>query len=164
MRIRLAQRGDTLVEVMIAMAVITSVLGAAFVSANRSLQASRAAQERGEATRVAESEAEQIKVLAKDAANGMFDSSQIYCIAFSGPNANMKQTFGGYDPFAVAVTLQTDNFSAYPSGCKQSFYNAAIKYTPPSPAGSLNDTFTIQVRWNRVGQQNDEVKMVYRLH
>ena len=45
----LSERGDTLVEVLIAIAVVSLILGGAFVTTNKNLQATREAQERGNA-------------------------------------------------------------------------------------------------------------------
>lgn len=144
----LSQRGDTLVEVLIAMAVVSSVLGAAYVSANRSLQASRASQERGEAIRIIESQAEQVKVFSSSSGGGgMFDIFNTFCIAMNGPNEGNKKVISGSTP-----------------ECSQGFYQTSITYTAPSPAGSLNDYFTIRVQWNRVGGGIDEATNVYRLH
>ncbi len=54
--------GDTIVEVLVAMAVVSLVLAGAYVSANRSTKATRTAQERGEALKLAEAQVEQIKI------------------------------------------------------------------------------------------------------
>lgn len=58
------QRGDTIVEVMLAMAVIGMVLGVAYGIANRSVTIGRSAQERSEALKIAESQLELIKEYA----------------------------------------------------------------------------------------------------
>jgi Tfp pilus assembly protein PilV len=55
-----SQTGDTIVEVLLSIAVLSSVLGGAFVSANHSLKSTRAAQERGEALKLVESQVEQL--------------------------------------------------------------------------------------------------------
>jgi type II secretory pathway pseudopilin PulG len=161
---KLTQTGDTILEAMVAIAAVSAVLAAAYVSSNRSLQASHQSQERGEATRIAESQAEQLKVLARDDTSGVFDSTSAYCVAFTGPNADKKHSFGSMGPFAVPTTLENDNFASYPTECKFSNYNVAIKYDPPVPADRLNDSFTVLVRWTRLGGENDEIQMKYRLH
>lgn len=55
------QRGDTIVEVLLAMAVVGMVLGVAFGIANRSVAVGRSAQERSEALKYAETQVELIK-------------------------------------------------------------------------------------------------------
>ncbi len=54
--------GDTIVEVLIAIAVVSLVLGGAFTSTRKSANATRTAQEQGEALKLAESQVEQIKI------------------------------------------------------------------------------------------------------
>lgn len=63
----LGSRGDTIVEVLIAIAVVSGVLGGAYVSASRSLNGSRQSQERGEALKLAEGQLERIKAATTSA-------------------------------------------------------------------------------------------------
>lgn len=63
--VRLKQTGDTIVEVLIAILVISSVLGGAYTSANSSSNSNRQAQERGEALKLAEEQVEKIKALVE---------------------------------------------------------------------------------------------------
>jgi prepilin-type N-terminal cleavage/methylation domain-containing protein len=59
---KLTNRGDTIVEVLVAIAIVSSVLAGAYASANRSSKVTRTAQERGEALKLAESQIEQVKI------------------------------------------------------------------------------------------------------
>ncbi len=59
--IRKQQRGDTLVEVLLAIAVAGSVLGIAFSTMNRNIVSTRAAQERTEAAKYAQGQLESLK-------------------------------------------------------------------------------------------------------
>lgn len=77
-----SNRGDTIVEVLIAIAVVSLVLAGAFVSSNRSLKATRTAQERGEALKLAESQVEQIKLAADNKTLDVFGVSN-FCIGAS---------------------------------------------------------------------------------
>jgi prepilin-type N-terminal cleavage/methylation domain-containing protein len=74
------ERGDTIVEVLIAIAVISLVLGGAYVTTNRSLQATRAAQERSIALKLAESQLERIKGLAASDPPALFGAPSPFCI------------------------------------------------------------------------------------
>lgn len=66
MRLKLRnRRGDTIVEVLIATAIVSLTLTGAYASANRSANATRTAQERGEALKWAETQVEQIKANAQ---------------------------------------------------------------------------------------------------
>jgi type II secretory pathway pseudopilin PulG len=57
-------RGDTIIEVMFAMAIIGVVLAAAYATASRNLQTSQFAKERTQASKIAEGQLEQLKTLA----------------------------------------------------------------------------------------------------
>lgn len=56
------ERGDTIVEVMFAIAVLGSVLGTAYVVIGRNVKTNQASQERSAAVKVAESQLERLKV------------------------------------------------------------------------------------------------------
>ena len=65
-------RGDTIVEVLIAIAIVSLTLTGAYASVNRSSNATRTAQERGEALKWAESQVEQIKASKNLPGTGSF--------------------------------------------------------------------------------------------
>ena len=74
-RHRLSEAGDTIVEVLIAIGVMTMVMSGAFVTANRSLQGTREAEERQGGLKLAEAQLEQIKYLASTDPNALFGTS-----------------------------------------------------------------------------------------
>jgi prepilin-type N-terminal cleavage/methylation domain-containing protein len=61
---RQGQRGDTIVEVMIVLAVLGSAIGISYATANRSLLNARQAQESSRATVIAQAQVEQLRALA----------------------------------------------------------------------------------------------------
>ncbi len=75
------ERGDTIVEVLIAIAVVSLVLAGAYVTTNHSLQATRAAQERAVALKLAESQIERIKGLAVSDSASLFGGVTPFCIS-----------------------------------------------------------------------------------
>ena len=74
-----SQRGDTLVEVLLAMVVIGLVLGGAFSLANRAQRTGLAAQERTKALKIAESQLELTKAYLKNGASNVGAHSE-FCI------------------------------------------------------------------------------------
>lgn len=78
----LKQRGDTIVEVMLCLAIMGAALALAYGIATRSLTQVREAQERGEALKLAEEQAERIKQSIAINPNIIFDGSSIrsFCI------------------------------------------------------------------------------------
>lgn len=79
------QAGDTIVEVMLCIAIIGGVLAGAFVANNRNVRINAAAQERGEALKVTESQIEKLKSAKITAAPGInLLSGGPYCIDDTG--------------------------------------------------------------------------------
>jgi prepilin-type N-terminal cleavage/methylation domain-containing protein len=60
---RSRERGDTLVEVLVAIVIVATVIGGAYAVSNRSLQSTRGAQERSTALKLGEAQLEQLKSL-----------------------------------------------------------------------------------------------------
>ena len=153
--IRLKQAGDTIVEVLIAIAVVSSVLAGAYVSSNKALQQSRQSQERGEALKYAEAQVEQLKDAAATVPS-TFTVSGAFCYL-----AGARKSLAG----TPAATADADvlTTAVYPNNCRQgttTFYYTVIQ------RASDNSTFTITVRWDPVTTvfRRDEVRIVYRLH
>jgi prepilin-type N-terminal cleavage/methylation domain-containing protein len=117
------QRGDTIVEVLIVIAVISLVLGGAYVTTNKSLLATRSAQERGNALKLAETQIEQIKgltatnptVLYGPSAPSPFCISKATNLPVSASNAACMVGLSG-DPttsvplFRLSVTRNNNDF------------------------------------------------------
>ncbi|HSX31884.1 MAG TPA: hypothetical protein VLF43_01360 [Candidatus Saccharimonadales bacterium] len=149
------ERGDTIVEVLISIAVVTMVLGGAYVTTNRSLLNTRGAQERGTALKLAESQLEQLKsVIAvtpeKIFGGGGFTPPVHFCIT------------GGVTVYDSTVTPGNANckvdVNGAPAGANvQPAYSLAI-------TRSGND-FTIDESWLNVGGKvTDQLQLVYRIY
>lgn len=151
MRLKRSISGDTIVEVMLAIAVTSAVLAGAFVAVNRSLKAARSAQERGEAIKVAEAQIERLKYLSVEGDNAAtLLSNGPYCI-----NSALE----------VITVTDVSNGEADPVGCKSSGrYVASI-----TRSGTVHE---IRVLWENVTGSNtvasypgfDEIKMYYRVY
>lgn len=146
-KMRLPERGDTIVEVLIAIAVISLILGGAFVMTNRSLQGTRDAQERVNATKLVEGQVEQIKNLATTNGPALFGASTpgTYCIS------------------AGAVTVSTDgactvdmNGTQAPAGLEPRYQLTIVR---------SGNTFTARAAWTNVrGDKQNNVEMKYRAY
>lgn len=150
MRIRnlrcLSERGDSIVEVLIAIAVISLVMGGAFVMTNRSLQGSRDGQERVNAAKLVETQVEQIKNLASTNPNALFAVSvpASYCITSAG-----------------AVVASTNaaclvNISGTPTTAQPAFRLTITR---------SGNTFTVRNVWTSIrGNVQNNVEMKYRAY
>lgn len=159
-RIQHQQRGDTIVEVLIAIAVLGTVLAGAFAVANRSYAVGISAQERTEAVKIAESQLELLRLASEqtnspvlaDTAGELFcinpTASSLGRVTFSGP---VEDTNGTVDPIT------------YDSACEfgtSSRYKVSIEQT-----GAENEIYSVRVRWESVlGGVIDEVNHVYRTY
>ena len=151
--IKLHNRGDTIVEVLIAMAVAGSVLGAALATMNRNLSLTRDAQERTEASKIAQGQIEVLKATI-DAGTPVIPS------ALNTPFCLLNN--GGTPPFSFSggipnVNPNVDNFTNYPSTCKNGLYNYVI-------VQESTKKYKIYVRWEAIrGGTNNQVTMVYKV-
>lgn len=131
---RLNQVGDTIVEVMIAVVVLSLTIGGAYGIATRSLRAGRQAQERGEALKLAESQLENIKAQATQPGTTIFTTSN-FCFDTSG---------------AVKT-----------AGCTFNLYTVSITH---SPLANNVHQFDVSVQWPSINLNgNDQLIMHYRV-
>lgn len=148
------QAGDTIVEVLIAIAALAAVLGGAYATVSRAQQATQSAQERAEATKQVESQLEALKSILL-AGTKTQPATGAFCI-----NNALSDfvTISPTNPFSN--TLDNDTFP-YTGECgnRGGHYNVAISFNSAS-----NDTYTIMARWDRVGARREELKMYYRIH
>ncbi len=160
---RLKQRGDTIVEVLIAIVVVSSVLIGAFVSAQRSTNITRQSEERAEALKVAESQVEQLRKAALSNQGSLFDplASNQFCVDITGSRFALGAAF--------PASVSADNFSVYPANCQISYggitYYVAVIRSGVTGAPSDIPVFVVHTRWDRAGGGgNEELTLAYRIY
>jgi type II secretory pathway pseudopilin PulG len=148
---RLSQRGDTIVEVLIAMLVVSTVLGGAFVTSNQSQLEVRNSQEHAEALKLIESQLEAVRADATSSSPTVFTASTPFCM---------------YNNSAVSATTQPtaadceQDASGTPTTAQPQY---ALSIARVSSNGGF--LFTINATWYQVnggGKANET--MVYRLY
>ena len=148
---RIRERGDTLVEVLIAIAIVSLILGGAYATTNRSLQATRAAQERSVALKFAEGQIEQIKGIVTDPGR----SSTI--MGGTAPTQFCLSSAGAV--LSDNPTNAACNFNATggaPSAGQVSFHIHVVRAT---------NTFTLTETWTNVSGRNTErLQLIYRVY
>jgi len=148
---KLNQRGDTIVEVLIAITVVSMVLGGAYTTTNRSLLASRSAQEQGVAIKLVEGQLEQLKALA-DIPAGLASAPGSFCILPVSGTPTLVSTASAGAPCSL------NNQGTTATATDQPAYKITI--TEPTP-----DNFKISNTWTNVtGSQTDYVEMSYRIY
>jgi prepilin-type N-terminal cleavage/methylation domain-containing protein len=157
-QLRRASAGDTLIEVMLAMAVIAISLASAYSLAGKTIQAGQQSQERSEALKVAEGQVEFIRAAAAKSRPTAFVTSPVFCLTGIDARTNTGQ--------AARPPLDTDNFAQYgtcvagPDGR----YKIGVSYASAPMSGVDQDQFIITVRWDRLGGGRDEVQILYKAH
>ncbi len=156
--LRANQRGDTIVEVLIAIAVISLVLGGAYVTTNRSLQATRAAQERVNALKLAESQMEQIKAMAANDPTVIFGSTTTseFCISKATGDIEVAANLSSGQPTGSPHADCVVGLSGDPATDEPRFYISIIR---------TGNDFVLTELWEDVsGRNNDSLQMRYRVY
>jgi type II secretory pathway pseudopilin PulG len=143
------QSGDTIVEVMICVAVLTIVMLATFTSINRSYLSLEQNQERERAVKLVESQVEDLRAYG---VGGATYDCFTYHDGSIAPATNNGVPNNNPCVFQGDGTEDTDG--AVPA------YTVAIK---PS-SGAIPITYTVTATWEgSAGSGEDNVSMVYRL-
>lgn len=152
------QRGDTIIEVLICIAIVAFAVGVAYGLSGRSLQQAIRARERTEALNLAQAQVEYLKKLSKEnptALNGMKAGNN--CVAVVGLNVQSRPNGGNPDVLASGA-------GAYNAACVSAgkyFFNTIC--LPTSGCNAADDsTFEVSVRWDRLAGGQDKSSIVYR--
>jgi len=140
------EAGDTIVEVLIATAVISAALGMAYAISNRSLRAGQQSQERVEALKLVEGQIEKLKYLART--DGAFDTvyrASDYCITQTTPPQKKAKT--------DALCTVNNRYAL------EIAYTGDVVNDPPRRLGN----FLVKATWNRLGGGADELVINYQL-
>jgi type II secretory pathway pseudopilin PulG len=153
--------GDTIVEVMIVLAVLGLAIGISYATANRSLLNARQAQENSQATELTQSQTENLRFLAPT----------------SAPTSNpVKNIFAPSQPYCIKDVRSVTPFITDPAQCgfgTNNLYtiliyscdNIANPSTTPCKDVSDANTLVVQAKWDDVsGQGTDTVTLVYKDH
>lgn len=146
------QRGDTIVEVMIVLAVLGLAIGISYATANRSLQNTRQAQENSQASELLQSQVEQLRV-STDTSIYTNPSTTTFCMIggtvtpIDGTHpCKFNQTGSACtaaDPFCYSVVISRCDTASDPCSAPGTFTATA---TWPDVTGSGNDTVTTDYR------------------
>lgn len=135
-----SMRGDTILEVLIAIAVVSSILGSVFVLANRTTQNSRQAQEHQEALKYASSQIELLNEYMRQS-GGNRPTSSSFC---------MQQT----------VLQPYEYTGAAPTQCQ--YDTGSYKYSFKISYDATNKVYIVTVMWPGATGGNDTISLAYR--
>jgi type II secretory pathway pseudopilin PulG len=163
-RLSADRSGDTIIEVLVVLAVLGLAIGLAYATANRSLLNARQAQEHSEAAGLVEKQVENLRLLVSNSTAGNTD-----------PTTNIFLTT---TPFCVRDPNAAPPIDTTASDCNMSSAGSAVGYKvfiyncdnqpavdPCATAIPNSGTFAVQATWDDIlGQGTDSVTMTYRLH
>lgn len=136
-------RGDTIVEVMIALSILSFALTTAYSTVNRSMQSARNSQEHSEALQYLNSQVELARADAADAT--LYTQPGSFCM-----DATAK-------PHLLPNPLCTVG--------TEGFYDLSITYAPTLLSSHNQDIFTFTVTWPGVGQLGQQTEQLsYKIH
>ncbi len=156
-----SQRGDTILEVLIVVAVLSLILVISFAATNRSAQGNRQAQERSEASKHAQSQIELLKKYISQTATPTLPPIN-FCMKDDGTPIAISDS--------IPPNAQLDDFSAIDgtpaleAACKN-VNGGGEYYSYINRSGAGSNVFTAHTRWYKVGGNGiDEATMVHRLY
>ncbi len=155
---QISTSGDTIVEVLIAMAVASTVLALSFTTMSRNLYNLQDAQERSTATKLVQGQIEAVRNLYV-ASNSTFTAlaaNTNFCVYNNGQS--IQTGFQNNAP--NGLSLSSDDWNNYPANCAQgpgSFYHVGVSTSDKS-------LYKFYVRWDQIGANTrDQVMMVYKV-
>lgn len=161
---KLNQAGDTIVEVLIVLAVLGMAMSISYATANKGLQQSRNAEEHSQALGIINSQIELLRSAYANKAGSTVEAQAAagaFCLSPppTGQPVNIRVLGTGINGFRDNITADhLNNFLAYPGPCLQnSLYNISI-------VGRGNNVYDIRVRWEglgTLGRQQEE--LTYRI-
>ncbi|HEY8999431.1 MAG TPA: prepilin-type N-terminal cleavage/methylation domain-containing protein [Candidatus Saccharimonadales bacterium] len=154
--VRRSQRGDTIVEVLISITILSLILGGAYVTTNHSLLDTRDAQEHSNATKLIETQLEELRSAAAVNPGALFATTLPPFCMVSGSTTPASLPNG-------SCTVDTTG-TPVSSSSTQPQYALRVTRTQTTAGGLNYYTFTAQATWDSViGNGQDAVQMSYRL-
>lgn len=164
------ENGDTIVEVLIAMAILALVLGGAYYTANQSFRNDRDSQEHSEALTVAQTQIEALRTYVLTQSQSFTSDGD--CLNTTGPSLTPTgpcyMSGGSSTVYSTQSNCMTGDNVPYcynvtitcPSGsCPTATY---VDQTQ-DPAGIPLDSYKVTVTWPALGSGTDEVDLYYRV-
>ncbi len=149
--------GDTIVEVLVVLAVLGLAFSISYATANHATLRARNSEEHSEALGILKS---QVDLARAAVAKGIDPSTLLQSFCISDPaNPQNVQQFTAVP--ASAATDDSTNYPNYPAGCVSSFYHVSGTYD------SSSNIIDFRVRWTGIGklgpQQEELTYRIYKL-
>lgn len=152
-----SQRGDTIMEVLIAVGVLGFMLASAFTITNRNQLTIRDSQERSEGVKIAEKQIESLRSFYSARTPGDDAITEGFCFKDDGSKADNTEAYN----------------NSYSADCSISSngYNYQINIWPPGTdskssyaVGGKSSSYAVTVRWDAIKGGTNEVKLFYAIN
>lgn len=165
-------RGDTIVEALLALAIATFAVGIAYATANHSLQQAITARERNQALNLIQNQITDLRIrFQKDAnfnTNFGAPANDNFCLADNAPTVTNATPWIPYKNPSPSPTIL--NSSNYDGNCIITVPSVGTNFYINTQARpilgqdpSINSTvFQIFVRWDRLGGGTNQASLFYR--
>lgn len=152
------ERGDTIVEVLIVLTIVSLALSISYAIANRSLLGVRRSQEHSEALQLAQTQIERLRQVISTAPPSVVQPTSGYFCMYDNAGVSTPKTENlvatPFDLSTYASECQSDSNS---SGTK--LYGVAISYDP------VNFKYTVRVQWDDISANHvDSVSLIYKVY
>lgn len=164
-RLRLKEKGDTIVEVLISLAILTLALGGAYYTADTSYRNDRASQEHSQALTVAQTQLEDLRSYIYSSNSDTFNQNDEGCFQIQNNTIEPNTSSTCYIPInsTTVYPTQQDCLAAGAIYC----YDVKISGPTDSYIGTTTMPITvsryeIDVNWEALGGGTDVVTLYYR--
>ena len=157
--VRLNTRGDTLVEVLLAVAVVSSVLGIAYSIMNRNLQIMRNNQERTAASKYAQGQLE----LLKQAPGSLAPTVLEFCMTDGVPSEQHELEGAGSENILhpELASYNPEAYTNHPECVREGIYRIGVR----RESETTTPIYRVYVRWDEIGSgQRREVIFAYKVN
>ena len=152
-RIRNSQIGDTIVEVLIAIAIISSVLSTAYAIMNSSVRSNQDSQEQASALKVGESQLELLK-------GWLLLGNTLP----AGVNSFCMKSVGSVSVEPISATVPSTNNALYPVACRNADDDAPERFMTAVVREPASGRYTVYIDWDGAKGQRRSLSMVYKVY
>ena len=146
---KLNQVGDTIVEVMLSLAVLGMIIGTAFAIANRSLNRAQQSQERTQALKLAEGQVDSVKYLSESSN----EADKITFESLQSATTNPRCLSSFTDDGKVSIK----DYPADDANCQDGIFSYSMLYD------QSKHIFNVRVVWDSLSGGQENVTIQYRV-
>lgn len=173
---KLNQTGDTIIEVMMVLAILSMSFGISYATANRGLGQSLNAEQHSEALGLLEGQVEQLRSAVS---SGQTPPNGYFCMVGTTPTSlpgsftsqdatsDIVDSQGGYTEYGHVCQLSSNYYVSITEAFPVNSNGATYSYKTPVPcvSGTCSESsFTFMIRWDGTGTQGPQQEsLTYRI-